>query len=74
MRKDEKMSDTFGEWDLLKKQYGYTCPCCNKSEPDIKLTLDHIIPLSKGGTNNIENIQPLCMDCNLRKHTKTIRY
>ena len=65
-------SHTFGEWELLKKQYGYTCPSCGKSEPDIKLTIDHIIPLSKGGSNFIENIQPLCLKCNMRKSAKLV--
>lgn len=65
---------TTGEWELLKKQYNYTCPCCGLSEPEIKLTEDHIIPLSKGGSDLIENIQPLCLHCNLVKHTKTIKY
>jgi hypothetical protein len=62
-----KGSHTFGEWELLKKQYNYTCPICNRKEPNIKLTEDHIIPLSKGGSNWIENIQPLCRSCNSRK-------
>jgi 5-methylcytosine-specific restriction endonuclease McrA len=63
-------SFTFIEWELLKKQYGYTCIMCEKSEPEIKLTRDHIIPLSKGGSNFIENIQPLCMKCNQIKYNK----
>lgn len=70
----ESQSHTFGEWELLKKQYGYTCPCCRKSEQEIKLTEDHIIPLSKGGSDVIENIQPLCLRCNLVKSSKIIRY
>ena len=65
---------TFYEWENLKAQYNWTCPCCGKKEPNINLTEDHIIPLSKGGSNNIENIQPLCKSCNCHKHTKIIKY
>ena len=65
---------TFGEWQTLKAQYNWTCPCCKKSEPEIKLTEDHIIPLSKGGSDIIENIQPLCVHCNFKKHTKIFKY
>ena len=67
-------SHTWGEWENLKTQYNWTCPCCKKREPKIKLTEDHIIPLSKGGSDNIENIQPLCRSCNCKKHTKIIKY
>jgi hypothetical protein len=67
-------SHTQGEWELLKIQYGFTCPCCKQQEPTIKLTEDHIIPLSKGGSNFIENIQPLCLRCNVKKFTKIIKY
>ena len=66
-------SHTFTEWQTLKVQYNWTCPCCHKSEPEIKLSEDHIIPLSKGGSNNIENIQPLCRSCNSKKYNKIIK-
>jgi len=65
-------SHTLAEWELLKAQYNWTCPRCHKAEPKIKLSEDHVIPLSKGGSDNIENIQPLCKSCNCKKHNSII--
>lgn len=76
-KKRIKMTGGFhssNEWETLKAQYNWTCPCCHKGEPKIKLTKDHIVPISKGGSDNIENIQPLCHSCNCKKHTRTIKY
>ena len=74
-RSMEKGKFSVKEWEILKKQYNDTCPCCKKSEPEIKLTIDHIIPISKGGLNEINNIQPLCSQCNFVKNNKhSIKY
>ena len=67
-------SFTAQEWADLKKKYNHTCLRCHRSEPEIKLTPDHVLPLSKGGTNDISNIQPLCYSCNSRKYNKHIDY
>ena len=37
----------------------------------INLHFDHKIPLSKSGDHSVDNIVPACMNCNLRKSTKT---
>lgn len=67
-------SYTAQEWEALKAKYNYTCLRCGRSEPEIQLTADHVIPVSKNGTSNIDNIQPLCKSCNSRKHAKSIDY
>lgn len=62
------------EWEEIKKRYGNMCPACGDSEPNIKLTIDHIVPIVKGGKDIKDNIQPLCQSCNSRKRTKIIAY
>jgi 5-methylcytosine-specific restriction endonuclease McrA len=65
---------TADEWREVKEKYNHTCLRCGKMEPEIKLTPDHVLPLSKGGLNVIENIQPLCFSCNSSKRAKHIDY
>jgi len=47
-------------------RYHSRCQQCGKtpSEDAVKLVIDHIVPLEWGGTNDPENLQPLCTDCN----------
>jgi 5-methylcytosine-specific restriction endonuclease McrA len=64
-------SHTQEQWEQLCARYNYCCLQCGKQKP---LTRDHVLPVSCGGSDNIENIQPLCGACNSEKHTKHIDY
>jgi 5-methylcytosine-specific restriction endonuclease McrA len=55
------------QWLDLLERYKHRCANCKKR---IKLTRDHIIPISRGGSDDITNIQPLCQPCNSRKQAK----
>lgn len=65
---------TEAEWITLKARFEHTCLCCGRREPDIRLSPDHIVPISKGGLNVASNIQPLCERCNKSKGARTIDY
>ena len=67
-------SHTEEEWQSLKAFYNFKCLRCEKQEPEIKLTRDHVIPLTKSGTDSIDNVQPLCARCNSKKNNKHIDY
>ena len=48
---------------------GYRCRECGATNKETTLHIDHIKPVSKGGTNDIDNLQTLCETCNLAKYT-----
>lgn len=56
---------------IVLERDGHRCKSCN-SKWD--LTIDHIVPLSLGGTNNLENLQTLCQSCNQGKGQRIIKY
>lgn len=60
------------EWIGVLEKFGHKCLCCGKT--NIKLTMDHVVPLALGGLHTVENLQPLCRSCNCTKNARTIDY
>jgi len=57
------------EWGKKLDDCNYTCAICGKHG---KMAIDHIFPISRGGGQNIDNLQPLCHSCNAKKRNKTM--
>ena len=64
-------SFSFDEWQAMRESHEFRCAICKLKEPFpgpcSGLTIDHIVPLSRGGQNIVTNIQPLCLSCNMKK-------
>lgn len=59
----------------IKERDNYTCCLCGNSvykEPNLLLEIDHIVPISKGGLTEENNLQTLCWKCNRAKSDKMI--
>ena len=56
-------------YNVLKRAK-YRCELCGAYEKQIALHVDHIIPRSKGGSDDLSNYQALCMTCNTNKRAE----
>lgn len=53
------------------KRDNYRCRECGATNKETTLEIDHIVPVAKGGNNDLSNLQTLCKTCNRAKHTRT---
>lgn len=51
---------------------GFTCQYCGRVATDMELSIDHIIPVSKNGTNDDNNLITACMVCNRGKYDEDV--
>ena len=49
------------------KRDDYKCVECGASNKETRLHIDHIVPVAQGGSDELDNLQTLCEDCNLAK-------
>lgn len=57
------------EWNNTLNEFFNKCAYCGCDE---RMTIDHVVPLSSGGTSFISNIIPSCGKCNSNKHAKSL--
>lgn len=70
-KKGAEGNHTVREWRALRSWFGDRCLCCGATG---KLEADHVIPLDRGGSDDISNIQPLCRSCNASKLIQSTDY
>ena len=64
-----KMSASL-RYDVLKRD-GFRCQICGATQADgVKLHVDHVVPIAKGGKTEFSNLRTLCERCNLGKGAK----
>ncbi len=57
------------QWVAILNEYGHRCAYCARQ---VKLTMDHVVPLSKGGAHDPINVVPACRECNSGKWDRNI--
>lgn len=60
---------TEAQWRDILDEYRHRCAYCGKKVD--KLTIDHVVALSKGGEHSASNVVPACLHCNCAKGAKT---
>jgi len=65
---------TKDEWRGIVEKYGNKCLWCGRSGLEVKITIDHVVPLVLGGRHSKDNVQPLCISCNSRKNDKVMDF
>ncbi|MBA3946810.1 MAG: HNH endonuclease [Herpetosiphonaceae bacterium] len=58
---------TTEEWLAILRLARGVCHYCERQVGSAQLTLDHVVPISRGGANTAENVVPACFPCNARK-------
>ena len=67
-----KGTHTKQEWKALKAEFNNRCVKCGTDE--YRVEKDHIIPVYQGGSDSIDNIQPLCARCNASKGAENFNW
>ena len=64
-----KLGEMYPSRNLVYKRDGYACQYCGSTRD---LTIDHVIPRSKGGDDTWQNLTTCCSSCNVKKGNKLL--
>lgn len=59
-------------FNVLKRD-AFTCQYCGRTPPEVVLHVDHIVPESEGGRDELDNLLTACADCNLGKSAQPLQ-
>jgi len=68
---DRKQVSKTVRFEVFKRD-SFACQYCGRKAPDVLLVIDHIEPVSKGGTNDLLNLITACNDCNAGKSDRQL--
>lgn len=69
LREVKRPSSTFNRYAILERDK-FTCQYCGRKAPSVALEVDHIIPVSKGESDESSNLITACFECNTQKRNK----
>jgi 5-methylcytosine-specific restriction endonuclease McrA len=58
------------KFEVLQRD-GFCCVYCGRKAPDVQLHVDHVVPVSGGGSNDLKNLVAACAECNVGKGKRT---
>ena len=58
------------DWRRTLRRFNHACAYCGRK--NIQLTVEHVVPISRGGMNTIGNVVPACSNCNNTKNNLTV--
>jgi len=72
IKKEKEKARELRKSSWWKQQVGRgICYYCEKKFLPAELTMEHILPIARGGTSSKKNCVPCCKDCNSKKGAKT---
>lgn len=72
MRRNAQGAHSWDEWQAQVDYFGNRCAYCLRRLTAKSTQRDHIVAITQGGSNYIENIIPACGPCNNRKHARSL--